>query len=154
MGDEKIKFQILSRDKYEKTLIAFLKEVDQEFAVPLSARVSIESYVEKLFINGWIIGAIEQNKICGICGGYINDWITKYSFITCLVVSQNYRNKGIGKQLFMEFAKLSKNKGMDEIHLSTNKRNRSANILYQNLKMKKLSETFDEIFYSISLAEL
>lgn len=150
---KKIEFKILLHDKDEKAFIDFLKKMDKEFAIPLSARIEIEPYVKKLFSRGVIIGAWDQENLCGICGGYTNDVTTKRSVVTCLVVSRIYRNKAIGKHLFMEFVKVARDKGMKEVYVSTNKKNKDAIVLYERVKMKKISETPDEIFYHLLISD-
>ena len=53
----------------------------------------------------------------------------------------------------MEFVKVARDKGMKEVYVSTNKKNKDAIVLYERVKMKKISETPDEIFYHLLISD-
>lgn len=76
--------------------------------VTTSASVYERDFAEKKFD---VIVAVHEQKIIGMALYYIaySTWKGNYLWLEDFVVNENYRGKGVGKLLFEEIIRLSKN---------------------------------------------
>ncbi|NMB57347.1 GNAT family N-acetyltransferase [Candidatus Beckwithbacteria bacterium] len=86
----------------EKDIYNLLVELDQDFFPPLSLRVNLKFWANKLYTKSEIILAFDQknNQIIALLCFYCNNHKTKYSYIPVLGVRKDYRENGIMKTLF------------------------------------------------------
>lgn len=132
----------------------FISKIDNLFPVPLSEKVQIDEYCEKILNNGmFIVAKNENNQIIGVLAGYANDTENKISYISILCILPKYRNKHIGTQLLNKFIEISKENKMEKVFLYTHKDNKNAINFY-----KKNNFVKDEILkpnynYSITLSK-
>jgi len=61
-----------------------------------------------------------------------------------IVINQNYRGKGIGKQIMQKLMEEGKTKKFKAIYLSVFKKNTIAKKLYDSLGFKTIGETFND----------
>ena len=120
-----MKIKICNENNIED-VIDFVKDIDNQFPIKLSTLVNIKEYIYKLFLNGKIIFAEIENKIIGICAGYMNDEINKNAFISILGTDLNYRKQGIATKMLELYTEECKRKSMKRIFLETYKENNSA----------------------------
>ena len=125
-----IKYTICNRDEIDKVII-FINNIDKDFPIPVSEKVDIEKYVKKLIENGCIFIAKYDEKIIGLCAGYINDLQNYKAYISILGVDSNFRKMGIAKELVAQFIKEACNNNMKKLLLETHKENISALKFYK-----------------------
>jgi ribosomal-protein-alanine N-acetyltransferase len=120
---------------YNKTafgeLLKILKESDKDFQPPLSTRVDIFSYCEKIFQNAQIIGAYDHNQITGIVCMYTNDQEEMIAFITSVCIYKQFRGNKIGHLLMEGAICLARESHMKSIKLEVGLNNHVAVSLYK-----------------------
>lgn len=80
-------------------LIAYLNDVDSDFGVPLSNKVTITSFAEKLLINGKVFIVKKNNKIASCIGFYCNDIINYTAHLPILSTKEWARGNGFARIL-------------------------------------------------------
>ena len=126
-------FYVINKDMIaaKEDLINFLKVMDNEFPKPLSKKVKIEDYIEKLINNGIIIVSKDKNNIVGLVAGYINDYKECLAYISIIAVKNEYRSKHIGKKLLNIFENIALKNGMKNILLTVHRDNKRAIEFYK-----------------------
>lgn len=119
-------------------ILNFIRDSDNGFIPKLSARVSIDAFVDKLIANGVVILDETDNEIDGIIAGYNNN-INAY--ISYLFVKTDMRGLGKSKHLINEFIKCAKISGSQKIQLTVRK-DSPAYHLYSKMGFKEV-ERFD-----------
>ncbi|MEY8675297.1 GNAT family N-acetyltransferase [Thomasclavelia cocleata] len=128
-----------------EVLIDFLNKTKNDFPISLDNKVDIIEYVNKLTMNGIVIGIMENESLEGIIGGYCNDFETKTAYISILIINKVHRGKGYSKKLLSGFIeKCYKNK-MDNILVYTNHQNKEAIGLYESNGFIKCDEVTSDI---------
>ena len=103
-----------------KSIAGILKIYDQEFAPPLSSRVNIEEYVEKVFQKGEIYKYQDgEEEIKGVMFIYINDFINFSSYLSLLLVQSEFRksNDKIGEKLLQFWIETAKDRSIKSLYL-------------------------------------
>lgn len=112
--------------------IRFLKNVDKDFPIPLSKKIKIDEYVEKLISTANVIVEKDNGKIIGMVAGYIDNSIEEISYISIVAVQKEYRGKSIAKKLLQKYIDECKEKNLKGVHLYTHKTNITALTMYKN----------------------
>ena len=112
--------------------IRFLKNVDKDFPIPLSKKIKIDEYAEKLISTANVIVEKDNGKIIGMVAGYIDNSIEEISYISIVAVQKEYRGKSIAKKLLQKYIDECKEKNLKGIHLYTHKTNITALTMYKN----------------------
>ena len=114
-------------------LSAFVQEHDSLLPDPLSAHVDITTYCLKLMTLGRVFIAEDNQQICGLCMGYINDIINGIAHLQVLLVQASRQHQGIGKLLVNSFISAARHAGMKEIQLTYDKKNKNAELFYKRI---------------------
>lgn len=118
----------------------FLLSVDKDFPVPLSDKVNLSGYVDKLLRNNATIVCREYDgKIVGSVIGYTDNLSDNMAYISIVGVLNEYRGKGIANQLILEFLNICESKKIDAVHLYTHNTNNSAIRLYDKLGFNRMN---------------
>ena len=112
--------------------IRFLKNVDKDFPIPLSKKIKIDEYAEKLISTANVIVEKDNGKIIGMVAGYIDNSIEEISYISIVAVQKEYRGKSIAKKLLQKYIDECKEKNLKGVHLYTHKTNTTALTMYKN----------------------
>lgn len=112
--------------------IRFLKNVDKDFPIPLSKKIKIDEYAEKLISTANVIVEKDNGKIIGMVAGYIDNSIEEISYISIVAVQKEYRGKSIAKKLLQKYIDECKEKNLKGVHLYTHKTNITALKMYKN----------------------
>ena len=148
---QKKMLKILSNDDCAK-VVQYLINVDNDFEIPISSKVSIKEYAEKLLTSGYILAIENNGVICGILGMYANDIVNRIGYISILSVSVNQRGNGYAKLLVEGAIKLGLEKNLNSIKVDSV--NPIAVSLYCRegfVPYKKESNQFNEKVYLIKL---
>lgn len=124
----------------KENIIEFLEKVDLLFPIPLSEKVNIKEYVEKVLDNGKIIVSMCEDNIVGINLFYANDIITRQAWISTIAVDENFKSKGIGTTLISKMKEYCIKNKMKEIILYTHNKNERAIKLYNKNGFKICKE--------------
>jgi len=112
-------------------ILEHLEACDKDFVPPLSQRIDISAYSEKLAQYATNFEAWNIHKILvGLVSVYMNDFGMKTAFITSVSVCPEYIGKGIAKRLMAECIKEAKQKGFVQLQLEVNELNVPAIKLY------------------------
>ena len=111
-------------------LSAFVLENEHLLPDPLSLHVNVEAYCFKLLTLGRVFVAIENQEICGVLMGYINDTIGRVAHLQVLIVNDHFQGRGLGEKLVMRFIKESKTARMKEVELTCDVSNEKAYSFY------------------------
>lgn len=110
----------INHGKVDEILI-HLKACDNTFIPPLSKRIDLLAYTEKLVRNATNFEAWnDQNQIIGLVSVYMNDVNLKAAFITSVSVCTEYIGIGIAKKLMTKCLKETKQKGFAQLQLEVN----------------------------------
>lgn len=121
--------QCSSRD----SLVQFLERVDVLLPIPLSERVDLNDYAQKVLENGVVLSVEKDNEIVSACMFYCNDIQTQQAYITLLATLPTQQGKHYGNALMRFTERICKDRGMREIHLDTEKCNTKAIRFYENM---------------------
>ena len=114
-----------------RDLIVFLNKINASFPVPLSEKIQIEEYAQKVLLLGIVIKIEHNNEIVGVVTGYANNNVSG-GYISVLGVSENHRGQKIGSRLLEAFIDEAKIEGMKQISLFAHKDNHNALKMYLN----------------------
>ena len=97
--------------------------------------------------NSYYIVAVEDDKIVGVLISEIQVKIhraKKQCFVDDLIVDENYRNRGIGRQLLQNAVDYAKDQDCEVIELTSYRDNVNAHRFYENNGFKKHSYKFKQ----------
>ncbi len=104
---------------------------DADFNPPLSDRVDIYAYAEKITSKATRFEAWSGDKLVGLVAAYCNDQQQRVAFITSVSVLKDWMGKGIAANLVQQCIAHAKNLGMRQISLEVQRDNLAAIGLYK-----------------------
>jgi len=113
-------------------LSEFLWDIDNRLPVPLSARVNIEEYSEKVINNGSVLAIVKDNVIASAALFYCNDIKNRKAYLTLLVTHPDHEGHGYANLILKSAEHKAKKAGMSEFHLDTEISNTHAIAFYSN----------------------
>lgn len=96
-------------------LTNYLNEVNLDFGIPLSNKVSITSFAEKLLTYGNVFIVKENNKIASCIGFYSNDTVNYTAHLPILSTREWARGKGFARLLVNKMLEECEERGMKTI---------------------------------------
>lgn len=103
----------------------------------ISITVPLEEYVEKIFLNSTIIPYFISGNLKGMISYYNNDPNKKYSFLTLILIAEDYQGQGLGKLLLQMSIDDLQKKGFESYGLEVLKINLKAIKLYEDFGFQK-----------------
>lgn len=134
-----IPFKIIWNDEQELTaaqLEHLLKIFGDLLPLPLSQRMNLKAYAEKLLNLAEIAAAYQQNEVVGLLILYANDTVNGSAHIPLVSVLPDAQGYGIGKSLISRAKAKARQKNMREIWLTVEQDNQSARRLYESQRFK------------------
>ena len=122
-----------------KRLYNMLDKMDQYMMPPLSQRVRLEEYAQKLIEKAEIFYIVNEGKDCGHCAIYMND-ISK-AFITSFGILPEFQRMGLGNELIQRVISYVKLRSMKQIGLEVHRDNIAAYRLYFKSGFRQIAET-------------
>jgi 1-aminocyclopropane-1-carboxylate deaminase/D-cysteine desulfhydrase-like pyridoxal-dependent ACC family enzyme/GNAT superfamily N-acetyltransferase len=132
-------------------LADLLKEFGDLLPDPLSKRMDLSSYAEKLQKNADIELAFHDEKTVGFLAIYTNDIDSGKAHIPIVSVLSDYRGYGIGKVLLSRAIALARQKKMLNLWLTVDQDNFIAQHVYSQLRFTKISSTETKFIMSRDL---
>lgn len=111
---EIIRLQNKQKDKC--LFVQYLRTVDKDFEIPLSSKVDLEFYADKLLGSGYVLAVMESVQIVSVIGFYCNNQQTKVAHLPLLSSLKNVRGKGYAKLLIKNMIFVCKENGMNKIY--------------------------------------
>lgn len=115
--------------KKEK-LVTFLERIDAQLPTPLSSRVELNAYADKVIAHGRVLAVEEKDKIVSALLFYCNDREHQNAYITLLGTLAGHEGKGLGRRLMREMESVARQEGMKRVCLDTEKSNSRALAFY------------------------
>lgn len=118
----------------------FIKKINYDFPIPISEKVDLNEYCEKLWEKAELVAEVQDEEIRGLVAGYMNDLENGSAYISLVGVSRDFRNQGLGKKLVHQFVLLCREKQIRSVNLYTHKTNQAAIKMYEGLGFEIDSE--------------
>ncbi len=115
-----------------ESLTQLLRQLDATFPIPLSRKVDLAAYAEKLLRIGTAYGAWEEESPVGLCGFYANDQQTGKAYVSVVGVLASHQRRGIARTLLADSLALCRKAGMGQCCLYTHQTNLGAIALYRS----------------------
>lgn len=123
----------------EESLRAFLAEVDGDFPIPLSDKVDLGEYAEKLAGRATLCAEFDDaGAIAGLAAGYTEHLAGPYAYIALVGVRGDFRRRGIARRLVSEFVGRCEEMGLAGVHLYTDPRNSGAICMYEGMGFERI----------------
>lgn len=132
-------------------LTGLLEQVDGEFSPPLSQRLSLDSYANKLVDNAVIFPLIECGRLSAFVAMYCNDPDGKSAYITMVATAPTARGKGTAAGLVELSIQHARSRGFSQVALEVYRSNVAALKLYNKLGFVVARENPHSLFLSFSL---
>lgn len=118
----------------KKRLVDFLHRVDTDYPVPLSQKVNLEEYAQKLMDKADIFWEVDASgNIQALVAGYIRGAVGDMAYLSLVGTLPEVRGKGKASCLVRQFLKACEEHGMHGVHLYTVAANLPAVRLYERL---------------------
>lgn len=131
-------------DKQE--VLKLVRTLDSYFEPPLSQRVNLQEYVNKLDQYATMgLAYNESNALTGLIAFYDNDQENKEGYITYLAVLPEFKGKGIANKLLETCIMVCQKKGMNSISVETWENNEPVIRLYKKFGFKIKKKVVDRI---------
>ena len=114
-------------------ILDFLQEVDQDFPVPVSSKVSLSELAKKYCECATLCCEYDNNKIIAMVAGYTVNTPENIGYISLVATRKAVRRKGLSSSLIKRFLIIAKASGLKAVHVYTHKTNQHAVRMYQKL---------------------
>lgn len=111
---------------------------------------SIESLAKKFCENAEFFIAKHNSITAGFISFYCNDFSSKTSFISMIIIDKNYQGKGLGKELLKKAIDYCKAQKMKCVKLEVACSNKNAISFYEKLGFVKSEQKNDSYFYELN----
>ena len=118
----------------EAEIFRHLSCCDVDFLPPLSDRVEINAYVQKIAANATRFEAWIADVLVGLVAAYCNNNTSSVAYITSISVLREYQGKGIASGLMQQCIKYVNQQEFEWVELGVDRENASAIKLYKNQK--------------------
>lgn len=126
-----------------------LKEVDSDFQPPLSSKLVLNDYANKLLDKATFFSVFENSTMCAFIAFYDNDEDRENAYLSMLAVRLKYRGLGLGESLLKHSIRVLKRKSFKYYNLEVFKNNDSAIKLYLQNNFEIIRES--EASYKMTL---
>ena len=122
----------IDRNRAEVAQVAaHLAGCDAQFIPPLSARVDLGAYAERIVRHAERFEAWSGQQLTGLVAAYCNDEQRRRAFITSVSVLPAWQGHGIAARLLSECVQFARSAGFESIELEVHAANDAALGLYR-----------------------
>jgi ribosomal protein S18 acetylase RimI-like enzyme len=134
---------IIIEEKLNKEeILAVLKKTDKYFIpIPISKKVNLVEYSQKLSNLATHISCRIENELIGFTCCYMNNFDNKIAFISLTTILPNFIGKGIGTKLTLKCEDIIRNKGFIGVEFEVEKENLQSIIMHQKIDYQIISES-------------
>src|SRR5271157_4249264 len=115
----------------EAEIVEHLRTCDADFVPPLSGRVEIKDYAQKIVNKSTRLEAWSEGTLVGLVAAYCNDSEKRIAYITSVSVLREWKGKGIAARLINQCVEYARASGMRLISLEVASDNTPAIRLYE-----------------------
>lgn len=119
-------------------LFANLKACDKDFFPPLSERVNLEEYSNKLYENSVTFEAWNEDKLIGMVAAYFNNITESVGYITNVCVENKFKGNNIATGMLMNCINYAAENHFKTIILEVNEKNNAAVSLYEKFNFRTI----------------
>jgi ribosomal protein S18 acetylase RimI-like enzyme len=112
-------------------LLSNLKACDMDFVPPLSQRVNLDEYSNKLYTNSITFEAWSNNKLIGMVAAYFNNLGDSSAYVSNVCVENVYKGNNIATVLMKNCINYGIEKNFKTISLNVDENNLAAINLYK-----------------------
>jgi len=136
--------------KEEKTIFELLLHFNNSFVPSLTERgIDLDLYSKKLSTDSICIGAYYNDVCTGFISFYANDYKNLISYLTLIVVDDEYRGRKIGQLLLDKFIEVSIERRMKKAKLEVHENNLVAINLYKKNGFKFFEKSSNGFIYMV-----
>jgi ribosomal protein S18 acetylase RimI-like enzyme len=114
-----------------EAIAAHLLRCDQDFVPPLSTRVDIEAYADKIARRAARFEAWSDGGLVGLVAAYCNDLTSRSVFVTSVSVDQAFQGRGVAAALMDMCIEHARRQGFARVALEVDSTNTAAMRLYE-----------------------
>lgn len=122
-----------------------LRHCDLSFMPPLSSRLSIADYSNKIYSFAERFECTVEDQLIGLIAMYCNDPLSKNAHITSVSVYPEHQGLGIAKRLMQMAIQWANSLHFQKISLHVNPKNEQAIQLYHKFGFSIVQHTADEM---------
>jgi ribosomal protein S18 acetylase RimI-like enzyme len=148
MNSGSISYQIKTAGKEQ--IYSHLMECNDSFVPPLTERVNIAEYSQKLYEKAVTFEAWSNNKLIGLIAAYFDD-TNSSSFITDVSIIKKYMKLGIATNLLNMCITYTREKKIKEIKLEVHKDNLPAITFYNKFDFAKTDTKEDSLVMKLAI---
>jgi ribosomal protein S18 acetylase RimI-like enzyme len=115
----------------EAEIAEHLRACDADFSPPLSGRIEIKDYTQKIVGKAARFEAWSSGTLVGLVAAYCNDQEKRIGYITSVSVLREWTGKGIAERLMLQCIEHARSSDMRQINLEVSSENRPAIMLYE-----------------------
>ena len=123
--------EYLSNKASEAEIAEHLSRCDADFVPPLSGRVEINGYAQKIASKATRFEAWSGGTLVGMVAAYFDDREKHIAYITSVSILREYMGRGIAAHLMSQCVEHAKALGMRQIGLEVSSDNTPAIRLYE-----------------------
>ena len=123
--------EYLSNKASAAEIAEHLRTCDTDFMPPLSGRIEISDYTQKILSKAMRFEAWSSDRLVGLVAVYCNDQETHIAYITSVSVLKEWTGKGIAACLMSRCIKHVKTLGLGQVCLEVASDNTPAIWLYE-----------------------
>lgn len=87
----------------KEQIVDFLELINYDFNPPLSEKVNLSEYADKILSNAHLVYRLSQeNRLIGLVVLYCNNVVDLKSYIALVGVRKDYRGQGIAREMMKE----------------------------------------------------
>jgi ribosomal-protein-alanine N-acetyltransferase len=117
-------------------ILSNLIDCDKNYTPPLSTKVNLPEYAQKLFDKSITFEAWYSNRLVGMVAAYFNDFKNLNGFITNVCVEDEFQGKHIGSELLQRCIQYGKENHFINIYLEVNENSKAAINLYEKYEFR------------------
>jgi ribosomal protein S18 acetylase RimI-like enzyme len=110
-----------------------LRACDNSFFSPLSDRVDLGEYAEKIARLADRFELWEQDRLVGLVAVYLNDTTSRRGYISSVSLCRDYTGKGLGSELIQRCSHVARDKGFASLLLEVAEGDTHTRRLYNKL---------------------
>lgn len=120
-------------------IITYLESVDQLFPVPISQKVNISEYADKLINQAALVVYREHGILMGMAAGYTEHLPdNNLAYLALVGLLPEAQGRGLGGALVKQFIAVAKKAGARGVHLYTDPSNHRAIAMYEKLGFSRI----------------
>ena len=130
------KMQSASKD----IILLHLQQCDLSYRPPLSSRVDLREYADKMFARSVSFEAWDRGALVGLVNAYFNGAENRVGFVTNVSVLPEYTGQGVAKKLLRMCLDYGSDRKTRVIRLEVSRENEPAVSVYSNAGFRVVGE--------------